>query len=63
MKGRRATNGVGAGGRHGGAKRLQRNNFGPPWQKSCRRIRGGGYLEIASCSRIRRDVGGQVGKL
>ena len=53
--------GVDAGGGIGGAKRQQRNNSNPPWQKFRRRLRGGGDLERMSRSRIQREVGWQDG--
>ena len=46
MQGIRVKKGVGAGGRLSGAKRRQRNNFGPLWKESHRRLRGGGDVEI-----------------
>ena len=49
-------------GTEGGAKKLHRKNFGPPWKESSGRLRGEGDLEIASCSRIQREVGWQDGK-
>ena len=47
---------VGTGGRLGGAKRLQRNNCGPPWQESCRKISVGVDWERTPRSRIHREV-------
>ena len=63
VQGIRFSKGVGAGGRLGGAKRQQRNNFGPPWQESRRRLKWGGVLRRMPRSSIWRNVGGQVGKL
>ena len=54
--------GVNAGGRLGGAKRQQRNNFGPPWNKYRGELRVGGNSERASHSRIHRGVVCQDGK-
>ena len=51
-----------AGGRLGGAKRRQRNNFGPPW-KSRGRLRGGGARKRTPCSRNRGGEVGRVGNL
>ena len=62
VQGRRATKGLDSVGRLGGAKRQQINNSGTPWQESRGRIRGGGDWDRTSCSRTRRETGGQVGK-
>ena len=62
VKGIRATREVDARGRIGGAKRLQRNNFWPPWKDSCRKLRGGGDWERESRIRIQREVVLQNGK-
>ena len=37
-----------AGGRIGGAKRRERNNFGSPWKESHGKLRGGGDRERES---------------
>ena len=62
MQDRRATRGVDAGGRLGGAKRRQRNNFGTPRQESCGKLRGGGDWARESHSRSQREVVLQDGK-
>ena len=54
--------GMDAGGRFGGTKRQQRNDFGPPLQESRGKLRGRGDWEGASHSRIQREVVLQDGK-
>ena len=61
VQGKQGTKGEGAGGRFGGAKRYQRNKFGPPWQTHGK-LRGGGAAERMSHSRNWRRKGGRVGK-
>ena len=48
-----------SGGRLGGARRQQINNFGPPWQ-TCRKLRGGGLVGIFS---HRMNQKGEVGRV
>ena len=56
MQWREDTNGVGAGGKLGGANSRQRNNFGPPWQESYGMLGGGGDRERDSRSNRQREV-------
>ena len=48
--------GVDTGGRLGGAKRQQRNNFGSPWQVSHRNLRGEVDRKRELHSRSQREV-------
>ena len=61
VQGRRATITVETIGRLGGAKRGHRKNLRSPWQESCRKLRGGGDWERATCSRRYMEVVFQYG--
>ena len=56
VQGRQGTKEESTGGRRGGAKRRERNKFGPPWQ-TCGKLRGGGSVGRWSYSKNRNWKG------
>ena len=61
VQGIQGTKKEGKGGRLGGAKSHQRNNFGPPWE-TLRRLRGEGLVGRWTSSSNHKKEGGWVGK-